>query len=150
MILGACVLASEKQLTYKDIENKERLIKLLDLNIEPKRTNNEICILCYLKNNTEYDIEIPKYYITFYKDGHLNRNCFNIKNAEGIKVNDSIDEEGKLDFKSIWNDCIVIKSKETYYFEAPNIQNSYEISNLDCYSIQLVIGGVKSNSITIE
>lgn len=35
MILGGCVLASEKQLTYKDIENKERLIKLLDLNIEP-------------------------------------------------------------------------------------------------------------------
>ena len=150
MILGGCVLSAEKQLTYKDTENKEKLLKLLDLNIEFRKTNDEIDILCYLKNDTEYDIEIPKYYVVFNRNGHLNRNCFIIKNSDGIKVNNSINEEGKLNFRFIWSDCIVIKSKEGYKFEIPNIQNSYEISELDYYSIKLIIGGLKSNTLIIE
>ena len=141
---------AKERLSDKDIAEKEKLVKLLELNIDVKASEKRVDVFGCLKNDTENDIEIPKYYVTFFKDGSLNRNCFDIRDSDGKRVPNFIDSEDKLAYYLIWNDCVTIPPKGEYDFLAPSIQNSYAINGLDYFTIVLTMCGIKSNLVTID
>lgn len=150
--LGICFMhADGKKIPEKDVEVLRERLKKLELTTEVAIDGKRIDVFGSLKNNTEEEILVPKYYITFFDSGELNRDCFAIKDLDsGNRIKANLHEFAKLDVIGIWKRTVSIKPGEEITMHAKNIQVNYSLDNIKNFEIQLSICGLLSSPVEIH
>lgn len=148
---GICFMYADGKITEKDVCILENKLQNLELTINVAIDGKRIDVFGTLKNNTDEEIFVPKYYITFFDSGELNRDCFIIKDLDsGNRIKANLRDLVKLSVIGVWKRSISLKPGEEISIHAKNIQINYPLDNIKNFVIQLSVNGLLSNPVEVN